>query len=384
MKECDVFVVGGGIAGSVAAKFTARSGLKTIFIEKKKTPRNKSCSGIQFRYLEKILGEKIPRSRLCHYQLNRIKMVFPNGKSITAPFKMFNFMRKPFDDWLNIVAQQHGAEFKDECEYTNFKDEGDHIIVSYKIKESESIETVKARYLLDASGLMPAIRKQLRPQDFSPKYTGGTQNFYIDGDAELDPRTLYQFWNVEWNNAMFAWVYTKTLDDGKDYWVVGTGCNGPDIKERQEKFYAYIKEKFEVNGTIIKKEGYTTTIDMLSKDRVWLGQGRILMMGDAAGLIDMVRGVGMDAAALSGRLCAKAVVQADKKGTDALSEYGTLMRDVVKQTQENQHREIGGFKTNDELQAHLNKNMLKSGLGMVFQSFLNAVRPAEKQKLLPP
>jgi len=24
---------------------------------------------------------------------------------------------------------------------------------------------------------------------------------------------------------MFAWVYDKTLNDGKDYWVAGTGYN---------------------------------------------------------------------------------------------------------------------------------------------------------------
>ena len=64
MQEFDVIIVGGGIAGSVAAKFTALAGLKTLFIEKEKTPRNKSCSGIQFMYFEKILGEKIPKERL--------------------------------------------------------------------------------------------------------------------------------------------------------------------------------------------------------------------------------------------------------------------------------------------------------------------------------
>ena len=50
MNTYDVTVVGGGIAGSVAAQFAARAGLKTLLIEKLKTPRNKACSGIQFPY----------------------------------------------------------------------------------------------------------------------------------------------------------------------------------------------------------------------------------------------------------------------------------------------------------------------------------------------
>nr|MDO8109078.1 NAD(P)/FAD-dependent oxidoreductase [Candidatus Sigynarchaeota archaeon] len=385
MKDVDVLIVGGGVAGSVAAKFAAKSGLRTVFIEKKKTPRHKACSGIQFMYLEKIIGEKVPRSRLCNNQLNRIKIFMPNGKSITAPFKMLNFMRKPFDDWLNQVAKENGAEFRDECEYVGHEDRGDHVVVSVKnTSEPSTTETIKVRYLVDATGLMPAIRKRLRPNDFSSKYTGGAVNYYIDGTSNMSPRTLYQFWNIDFNNAMFAWAYTKTLDDGKDYWVVGTGCNGSDLKERQEKFYMYIKENFALNGTIKEKEGYTITINMLSKDRVWLGQGRVLMAGDAAGLIDMVRGVGMDAAALSGRLAAKAIVHADKKGTDGLGEYTRLMKTVVNQTKKNQGREIGGYTTNAELQSHLDKSLLPMGFGLIFQNGLNAIRPAERQRLLPP
>ena len=50
MNEYDVLVVEGGVAGSIAAKFAAKHGLKTLLIEKAKTPRNKPCSGIQFSY----------------------------------------------------------------------------------------------------------------------------------------------------------------------------------------------------------------------------------------------------------------------------------------------------------------------------------------------
>lgn len=385
MKDYDVLIVGGGVAGSVAAKFAAKCGLKTLFIEKKKTPRNKPCSGIQFKYLEKIIGERVPRDRLCNHQIDRVAMYFPNGRHVVSPFKMLNFMRKTFDNWLNQVALGYGAEFRDECEYLDHEEYSDHVVVSLGCNGSkECSEKVTTRYLVDASGLMPAIRRRLRPGDFYDKYTGGTINYYIDGTADMNPCMLYQFWNIEWNNAMFAWVYTKTLDDGKDYWVVGTGCNDSNIKERQEAFYHYIQHKFNVKGDVVKKEGYTVTIDMLSKERIWLGQGRVLMTGDAAGLVDQVRCVGMDAAALSGRLVVKAILLADRKGTNALGEYSILMRNVVRQTKANQEREIVDFETNEELQAHLMRNMAKTGMGFYVQSAFNTLRPPEQQRLLPP
>ena len=52
------------------------------------------------------------------------------------------------------------------------------------------------------------------------------------------------------------------------------------------------------------------------------------MVGDAAGLVDASRGVGTDAAALSGRLVAKAL----SKGGYAIKEYSRLMIALVRQT----------------------------------------------------
>ena len=52
--DYDVLIAGGAVAGSIAAKFAAKEGLKVLLVEKDKTPRNKPCSGIQFGYFEKI------------------------------------------------------------------------------------------------------------------------------------------------------------------------------------------------------------------------------------------------------------------------------------------------------------------------------------------
>ncbi len=53
MKEYDVFVAGGAVAGPVAAKFCAKQNLKTLLVKQAKVPREKPCSGIQFPYSEK-------------------------------------------------------------------------------------------------------------------------------------------------------------------------------------------------------------------------------------------------------------------------------------------------------------------------------------------
>ncbi len=384
MEQYDVFIAGGGISGSTAAKYAAMEGLKVLFIERYKTPRHKPCSGIQFPYFEKILGEKIPKERLCNYQVKKTKMYYPDGTSMGAPFSALNYMRNVFDDWLNIRARECGAEFRNECEFLDFEEEDDGVIITIRAKDKEP-EKLKARYALDATGLSSLpMRRKLRPQDFGEQNQGGGRNYYVDGDADLEPTTLYQFWDLKFSDAMFAWIYTKTLDDGKDYWCIGTGAVSGSIQERQDLFYDFVKEKFNIKGNIVQKEKFDTAIDMKSKERVWLGKDRILMVGDAAGLLDGVRGVGQDAAALSGRFAARAIVLSDQKGTTALEEYAKLANTITTQTRRNQEREIDQFPTNEALQKHLKDGMFKTGMNMMLQAFLNKFRPIEKLRLLPP
>jgi len=213
---------------------------------------------------------------------------------------------------------------------------------------------------------------------------GATVNYYIDGSGDFDPHTLYQFWNLDWNDAMFAWVYHKTFDDGKNYLVVGTGCNTGNIADRQTQFYNHLTDEYNLQGVVIKKEGYSHQIDLSSQDRIWLGEGHILMVGDAAGLIDPVRGVGMDSAALSGRLAAQALVMVTRKGGSVLEEYTRLMTKLVTQTRRNQHRSISRFSSNDALQRYLSRNMIKTGVHMLYQSFRNRFRSIHNFVMLPP
>ncbi len=379
MKEYDVFIAGGGIAGSVAAKFAAKNGLKTIFIEKYKTPRMKSCSGIQFPYLEKIIGEKIPSEKLCTNKLTKVSIIRPDGKKFNAPFKMLNFTRDIFDNWLNQVAIKYGAEFRDECILIDWEINPNNIIVTISDKDKNT-EKIKTKYLIDASGLMPIIRMKIRPKDFEKRSTGATVNYYFDGEGDLDPNRLYQYWNLEYNNMMFAWIYKKN-----DLWVIGTGYD-KNISKVGQNFFEFVKREYNLKGEVVKKEGFSSTMNM-GESRVHLGEGCILFVGDAAGLVDMYRGVGMDAAALSGRLVSKAILKVEKKGRKrelVYEIYTHLMRKIVKQTNNNVGKGIYNLNNNEELLTYMVKFIFKTGIKMIIQKFLNKFRRAEKITLLPP
>ena len=382
MKEYDVVIIGGAIAGPVAAKFCAKQNLKTLLIEQFEVPREKPCSGIQFPYFEKIIGDQIPPDRLCNHVLNKTEMRFPNGKVFQGDFPMLNFMRDTFDEWLCLLAQSYGADFQDATKFRNFEETEEGIQVMLEGKNGP--ETIHTKYLVDASGMRPVVRQQIRTDTgFQKGSSGAALNYYFTADGDLEYDKLYQFWNIDYNNMMFAWIYNKTLSDGKDYWVVGTGYDR-DITQHLDAFFDHVKDLYNLkNVKVVKKEGYSSSMVMDGISRIWLGERNFLMVGDAAGLIDLTRGVGMDAAALSGRLAAKAIGKAIKRGKPVIEIYEQLMRRLVKQTSENQERGIMSFQNNEDLQEYMDRSVMKMGLNMLVQTRLNKLRSPEKQVMIP-
>ncbi len=373
MKETyDVVAVGGGIAGSVAARFSAQHGFKTLLIERAKTPRNKPCSGIQFPYLEKLVGEKVPREILCQNELNRVEMVTPSGRVVKGRMKMLNFWRSTFDSWLNSLAVRAGSAFYDESRFLDLRMEPEWVTLVINSKDGE--RSIRTRYLIGADGLNSTIRRKLRPQDFTHRSVGAAINYYFAGDANLDPGTLYMFYSRDFSPLMFAWVYMKD-----NQWVVGTGADKEPLAYA-ERFLTYVRERYNLRAQLVKKEGFSSPME----STVYLGCDRVLMAGDAAGLVDLYRGLGMDNAALSGRLAVKAIVESERIGCMPIEAYQRFMSKVVRQIERNGKRQAARYASNESLENSLSTfNLVKDGMLMLAAARLNRVLSPERVIMLP-
>ena len=372
MEEYDVTVIGGGVAGSVAARFSAQHGFKTLLVEKYKTPRNKPCSGIQFPYFEKLIGKKIPREKLCKNELFKVDMITPKGKTLGGKMKMLNFWRSTFDSWLNQLAIEQGADFQDNTSLIEFNKVQKGIILTLSTdKKSTQITT---RFLIGADGMLSGIRSRLKPESLEKKQLGTAINYYFEGETNLDPNKLYMYYNREFCPLMFAWVYLKD-----EKWVIGTGANENAV-DYADRFYNYVKEKYSLHGKIVKKEGFAST----QKITTFLGEDKILLSGDAAGLIDLYRGVGMDLAALSGRLAVKAIIKAERSVASPIEYYQRLMEKTVRKLKSNEQKQTKRYASNESLEKSLSSaSLLKDGLSMILSNQINRVLPAEKVVFLP-
>lgn len=271
-------------------------------------------------------------------------MGFPNERSFKTPFKMFKFTRDVFDDWLNKIAIEAGTEFRDGVRCNNFKKVEDSYILTLKPKHQD-IEQVQTNYIIAADGLSSSIRRKIRQDDFYKKPLAPTMNYYLktEGDGDLDPHTLYQFWNLDFNNLMFAWTYKKN-----DLWVIGTG-HTDNLIERCDNLLKYVQKKFNLQGEIVKREGFASTFKLDSPNHVFLGCDNLMFIGDAAGLVDLYRGLGMDAAALSGRLVAKAIIKGEEKNSPPLKLYEKDMSKIIKKINKNSEKQLLTYSNNDEL-----------------------------------
>lgn len=379
MERYDVVVVGGGIAGSVAARFAAEEGLRTLLIEKHKTPRLKSCSGIQFPYFEKLLGVEIPRDKLCSNELFRVEMVSPSGQTVSGRMRMLNFWRSSLDRWLNEVAEDAGATFEDETRMVDFAPDG--ACLSLRLRKGGRDRDVQARYLIAADGLYSRVRNLLRPQDFK-RSPGGSLNYYCHlhatgngpPDPPLDSNTLYMVFNRDFAPLMFAWAYLKD-----EQWVIGTGA-AERPKPYADRFLEYMQERYGFRAEIVRREGFA---DLLTGG-VYLGEGQVLLVGDAAGLIDLYRGVGMDNAALSARFAVKAIVAAEERGCPLQTSYRRTMRGMLRTIRKNANRQSVLFASNDDLEAVMNRRaLLKGAVSMPLANLANLVLPPERVIMLP-
>ena len=372
METFDVVSVGGGIAGSIAARLAAENGLKSLLIERAQTPRDKPCSGIQFGYFEKLVGRQIPRDKLCTNEIFNMNIITPDDKTYKGKMKVLNFWRSTFDRWLNDLAVEEGAVFQDKTRLVSYESfDGGYKLNLQTGSESREVFT---RYLVAADGMYSRIRKKLRPEDFLEKAPGGAMNYYCTGGGDLDPNALYMVNIKAYAPIMFAWIYKKD-----DLWVIGTGAEH-DLKDYADRFYEYVCQKYNFRGKIVRKEGFASPL----KFGVYLGEGNILLCGDAAGLLDAYRGVAMDNAALSARFAVQAILDAEKTGTTAISHYTQKMVPMKRQIEANEIKRQTKFATDDSLAASFApQQVLIDGVKMIAANAANKLLPPERVITLP-
>jgi flavin-dependent dehydrogenase len=292
VRTCDVLIVGGGPAGSAAARHLKQRGVDVLVLDKEDFPRLKLCAGWITPEVVHDLEMDVAAYPYRFLTFNRLH-IHIKGLHFRIPSVQHSIRRFEFDSWL---LERSGAPVVRHT-VRNVRAEPDGYVID---------EEFRCRYLIGAGGTRcPVYRTLFR--ELNPRV------------SELQTVTLEHEIEYDWKDpACHLWFFDKGLPGYSWYvpkengWLnVGIGgmaermkASGGDIKHHWNRFIGTL-DKTLAPGARYEPTGYSYflrgRVEVVRRDNAFI-------TGDAAGLAtrDMAEGIGP--AIRSGLRAAKSIV----------------------------------------------------------------------------
>ncbi len=269
----DLTVVGAGPAGSTVARLAAKKGFKVLIIDKSTFPRPKLCAGAVSLRGDKYLPPDWDNAVVATIYGGNLGWKgerYINARDSKPMVKIVD--RKSFDLYLLLKAEDEGAVFQPREKLVSFSDKGDFV----------EIETTKGhyktRFLVGADG---ALSSTLKGLGIKRKPTPVLETFV---ETEAGDEVFIDIGLVKWG---YGWIFPK----GPSLVSVGIASLKKEKKPIRQILLEYIENHPKLRGKKIHPiKGWFIPI---SRGKLDLGKGRVLLVGDASGATDAVLGEGI-------------------------------------------------------------------------------------------
>jgi geranylgeranyl reductase family protein len=307
-QDYNVIVVGAGPGGSTAARFCAQAGLKTLLIEKERLPRYKPCGGClslkSVRLIEFDLTPVIENTIFgvkFTYRLNDPILIRSNNPIACM------VMRDRFDQFLVERALEKGTTLLDGEKVTKVAENGHGV----------EVELARGRrflcdYVVGADGPQSLIARSVAPLPPRGKGQGIAVESEIPFESIPDfPKEQHDLIHLDFGGVPngYGWVFPK-----REWLSIGIGGMFQEGERMNPRHYY---AEF-VKGLHYLTKGETDRImghclPPFYGETQKVSQGRVLLVGDAAHLMDPLMGEGIYYALRSGMLAAEAILQSKEK-----------------------------------------------------------------------
>ncbi|MEO3416611.1 geranylgeranyl reductase family protein [Roseovarius sp. CAU 1744] len=315
-QEFDVVVIGAGPAGAAAAATAAAAGLNVALIDHKTFPRDKLCGGLitgrSLRYFEEIFDEPLSVDPL--ERKDRIAFSYqgrPLGVIDDAP-PLYLSMRWDLDHYLVRRAVARGAADMTGQAVAVLDMPARRVV----LKDGRHIGY---GVLIGADGVNSMVARALYGKSFDRARIGF--GLEIEAPREESPEAA----GIQVDIAAARWGYGWCFPKGCST-TIGVGGLLAENHDMKAAMSAYLAGQG-IDAEACRFRGQFLPFGDYRKNP---GNGNVLLVGDAAGLVDPITGEGIAYAMKSGQIAALAAADAilQRRPDTALKEYRYRLRPI--------------------------------------------------------
>lgn len=332
--DADVIVAGAGPAGAAAAAHLARAGVRVLVLDRARFPRDKVCGDfvgpVGLVELRALGLHELPEYKDSY--VIRQAAVYLNGRELIRedipevpglPRHGRVIPRERFDHWLVECARQSGAEMREGSQVTGY--EVDAHGVSVWVGSGAARTRLRARLLIGADGSSSLIARTLRGHGLAPSDRIIAVRGYFENVRAVPAQAELYFSSDSFPG--YYWFFPA----GKGIANVGVGMVRETLPAHDPHLRELLLDLVQTDPVLRERlrgarlRGSVAGWPLATYNPALPSVGdRVMLVGDAAGLINPLNGEGIQFALLSGRWAAetaRACLSARELGAKALTAY---------------------------------------------------------------
>jgi digeranylgeranylglycerophospholipid reductase len=319
--EYDVVVVGAGPSGSTAARYAAMNGADVLLVEKRQEIGSpvRCGEGVSMEIFKHVDIQPDPRWFV--NQVTGARIFGPSGRHLLIDAKNAGdevgavIERDEFDKHLAMLAARAGAEISTKTAVISLLHD-DGKISGVTLRRMGETRDVRAKLIIGADGFESQVARWAGMNtNLKTRDTTSNLQYRMTG-LDLDPR-FTDFYIGSVAPGGYVWIFPKSRQVAN----VGIGLLLSKIKgasEAKDYLDAFIEKDSRFrNADILETVSGGVSVSAPLDRTVSDG---IMLVGDAARMIDPLTGGGISNGVIAGSVCGRIAAEAVKAG-DLSSEY---------------------------------------------------------------